>query len=85
MDNLIVHKSSRVRELIERTDCGLWYLPPYNPELNPIEHLWSKAKSYLKKAGKRCWDELWLAVREAIRKVSPKECENYFKPRGHRI
>ncbi len=53
MDNLSVHKSRYVRELIERRGCELWFLPAYSPDLNPIEEAFSKAKGILKKAKAR--------------------------------
>jgi transposase len=66
MDNLSSHKGSRIRELIEEGGCELMYLPPYSPDLNPIEEAFSKLKALLRKAGartpeKRCWKR-WVGL-----------------------
>ena len=53
MDNLTAHKGDRIRELIESAGCELLYLPPYSPDLNPIEEAFSKIKGLLRKAGAR--------------------------------
>jgi transposase len=58
MDNLQAHNGERVRELIEERGCGLLYLPPYSPDLNPIEEAFSKIKSLLRKAEARSREAL---------------------------
>ena len=83
MDNLAAHKCEGVREAIESVGCELWYLPPYSPDLNPIEKLWSKVKAYLRRAALRDWHQITQAVKDAIRAVSPKECCNYFNSCGY--
>ena len=62
MDNLAAHKCAGVREAIESVGCELWYLPPYSPDLNPIEKLWSKIKSHLRRAALCDWDQIKQAV-----------------------
>lgn len=83
MDNLASHKVAGVREAIEAADCELWYLPPYSPDLNPIEKLWSKVKAWLRQASETTFSNLSKAVGDALRNVQPKECENYFISCGY--
>ncbi|MEM1356334.1 MAG: transposase, partial [Planctomycetota bacterium] len=78
MDNLPAHKVAGVREAIETAGCDLWYLPPYLPDLNPIEKLWSKLKSWLRRVEAKTFDTLSDAVAAALRAVTPEECTNYF-------
>jgi transposase len=59
MDNLSAHKGERVKELIEQRGCELLYLPPYSPDLNPIEEAFSKVKRILRKAESRMCGRLW--------------------------
>jgi transposase len=82
MDNLPAHKVSGVREAIEEAGCDLWYLPPYSPDLNPIEKLWSKVKAWLRRVEARTFDALSDAVADALRAVTPDECRNYFTSCG---
>lgn len=83
MDNLAAHKRPRVRELIEAAGGTLLLLPPYSPDLNPIELAFSKLKSLLRKAGKRTVDGLWEFLGRALDAFSPQECLNYMKHCGY--
>lgn len=83
MDNLGAHKVTGVAEAIEARGACLWYLPPYSPDLNPIEKLWSKIKSKLRQLGARTWSGLVEAVTEAFQLVHPDECQNYFRSCGY--
>jgi len=83
MDNLSAHKAAGVEEAIERAGASVWWLPPYSPELNPIEKLWSKIKSWLRRAAADTLDGLILATGEAFRAVANDECANYFKACGY--
>ncbi len=83
MDNLPSHKVSGVRQAITAAGAQLLYLPPYSPDLNPIENLFSKIKSYLRKRAERTIGGLWDAIGEAISTVSPKDCENCFRHAGY--
>lgn len=83
MDNLSSHKRVEVREAIEAAGCELRYLPPYSPDLNPIELAFAKLKSLLRKAGKRTIDELWKFLGEAVDLFSPQECLNYMRHCGY--
>lgn len=84
MDNLPSHKVSGVRQAIEATGATLRYLPPYSPDLNPIEQFFSKLKSLLRKAAARTIDELIRAVANALQQFSPTECENFIANSGYR-
>jgi transposase len=78
MDNLSSHKGPRVRELIEGRSCELMYLPPYSPDLNPIEEAFSKIKGLLRKAEARSRDALVEAMGRAISTVTPRDAEGFF-------
>ncbi len=82
-DNLGSHKVAGVREAIEAKGAELRYLPPYSPDLNPIEKMFSKLKALLKKAAKRTIGELWNEIGKLLDTFSPTECENYFKAAGY--
>lgn len=83
MDNLGSHKAAGVEEAIERVGASVWYLPPYSPDLNPIEKLWSKIKSWLRRAAADTLDGLTRAAGEAFRAVGADECANYFTSCGY--
>jgi transposase len=83
MDNLPAHKRSTVEEALKRVRCRLLYLPPYSPDLNPIELAFSKLKSMLRKAGKRTVDGLWEFLGQALDAFSPQECLNYMRHCGY--
>ena len=83
MDNLSSHKIKGVREAIESAGCDLWYLPPYSPDFNPIEKLWSKVKSWLRRVSATSFNALSNAVADALNAVKPQECTNYFRSCGY--
>lgn len=83
MDNLASYKITGVREAIESAGCDLWYLPPYSPDLNPIEKLWSKVKTWLRRVSAASFDTLSDAVADALNAVDSQECTNYFKSCGY--
>ena len=83
MDNLSSHKVAGIREAIEAAGGELRYLPPYSPDLNPIEQLFAKIKALLRKAAARTLDALMAAIADALTKVSPKECTNYLANQGY--
>ena len=78
MDNLASHKVAGVREAIEATGARLLYLPPYSPDLNPIEQAFAKLKAMLRKAAARSIETLWRLIGRLIRRFPPHECANYF-------
>lgn len=83
MDNLPAHKAAGVRIAIEAVGAQLRYLPPYSPDLNPIENAFAKFKALLKTAAARTLESLWNAVAHALRQFTPAECRNYFIPAGY--
>ena len=85
MDNLSSHKVMGVRERIEAVGAQLLYLPPYSPDLNPIEMAFSKLKAHLRAASARTFDALWQAVGSICDLYDPQECWNYFKAAGYAL
>lgn len=83
MDNLSSHKAAGIREAIEAAGADLWYLPPYSPDMNPIEKLWSKVKAWLRRAAGRTFEELIGVIGQALRAVSLEECQGYFRSCGY--
>jgi transposase len=84
MDNLPSHKVVGIREAIEAAGAELRYLPPYSPDLNPIEQFFAKLKALLRKAAARTIDALFAAIADALTAVSPQECQNYLANQGYR-
>ena len=85
MDNLPAHKVAGVCELIEQCGAKLIYLPPYSPDLNPIEKCWSKIKTYLRRAKARTREELEKALREALLLITEEDAQGWFKSCGYAI
>ncbi|WP_425278150.1 IS630 family transposase [Azotobacter salinestris] len=83
MDNLPAHKVAGVRQAIEGAGATLRYLPPYSPDLNPIEMAFSKLKALLRKAAARTVPELWQSIGEAIGQFSAQDCRHYFEAAGY--
>jgi transposase len=84
MDNLSAHKGERVRELIEGRGCELLYLPPYSPDLNPIEEAFSKIKDLMRKAEARSRQTLLEALGAAISALSAQDARGFFEHCGYR-
>lgn len=78
MDNLPAHKNDGVRRIIEAAGAKLRYLPPYSPDLNPIEMAFAKLKAHLRKAAERSIPALWDRIGSTLNLVSPGECANFF-------
>ncbi len=85
MDNLPAHKVAGVRAAIRAAGASVLYLPPYSPDLNPIEQLFAKLKALLRKAAARTRGTLWRAIGEALDEVSPRECRNYIANGGYEL
>ena len=83
MDNLASHKVTGIREAIDEVGASVWYLPPYSPDLNPIEKLWSKVKTWLRRIAARTVQGLIHAVGDALRAVDANECRAYFRSCGY--
>jgi transposase len=85
MDNLGAHKGERVRELVESRGCELLYLPPYSPDLNPIEEAFSKVKGLLRGAGSRTRGALIEAMGRALDAVASRDARGFFEHCGYRL
>ena len=85
MDNLGSHKVAGVREAIEARGACVLYLPPYSPDLNPIEQSFAKLKALIRKAAARTRDALWTAIGQFLDRFTPQECANYFAHAGYAL
>ena len=83
MDNLSAHKTQKVRELVEGAGCELLYLPPYSPDLNPIEEAFSKIKSIVRKAEARTREALVEALGPALSSVTQEDASGFFEHCGY--
>lgn len=83
MDNLPAHKVARIRQAIAAVGASVLYLPPYSPDLNPIEQMFAKLKALLRKAAARTRDGLWEAIGRLIETFSSPECQNYIQNSGY--
>jgi transposase len=83
MDNLPVHKAPGVREMIEAVGATLLYLPPYSPDLNPIEQAFSKLKAHLRKAAETTVPGLLRRIGRVLTTFSPHECRNFLRHAGY--
>ena len=84
MDNLSVHKSETVREIIEGAGAEVLYLPPYSPDFNPMEEAFSKIKNLLRKAGARVREALIEAIGEALSEITEDDARAFFEHCGYR-
>jgi transposase len=85
MDNLSAHKSDQARATIEARGVQLIFLPPYSPDLNPIEKCWAKMKAALRAAKARTWDDLVAALRDALLSVSRSDVLAWFAHCGYEM
>jgi len=83
MDNLSVHKSEWVRDLVEGRGCQLWLLPSYSPDMNPIEEAFSKAKNLIRKAKARTLEALFAVTARALEAVSEEDAHGFFEACGY--
>ncbi len=83
LDNLAAHKGERARQLIEGRGCELLFLPPYSPDLNPIEEAFSKVKALLRGAGARTRKALVEAIGRALAAVTARDARGFFKHCGY--
>ncbi len=83
LDNLGSHKVAGVREAIEARGASLVYLPPYSPDLNPIEQAFAKLKALLRKIAARTVAALWDALGNILGRFTPQECANYLANAGY--
>jgi transposase len=83
MDNLGSHKSQAVRKAIRTVGAKLFFLPPYSPDLNPIEQVFAKLKTLLRKADERTVEDTWRRIGTLLEAFTPKECSNYIVNAGY--
>jgi transposase len=83
LDNVGFHKSERAEQLLKTKGARLLFLPPYSPDLNPIEMAFSKLKSLLRKRAARSFDKITKALGDIITLFSVNECRNFFKAAGY--
>ena len=83
MDNLQCHKRADAVRAIERAGAAVAYLPPYSPDLNPIENAFSKLKGLVRSAGERTVERLWSLLGRSLDAFTPDECRNYFRHCGY--
>lgn len=85
MDNLSSHKGDRIRELIENAGAELRFLPPYSPDLNPIEMVFSKVKQLLRSLACRTKDALWRSMQRVLDAITPSDTANCFRHAGYTL
>jgi len=83
MDNLSSHKNKAVRAAIRTAGAKLFFLPPYSPDLNPIEQAFSTLKTLLRKANARSIQQVEKCIAKLLEQISPGECINYFREAGY--
>lgn len=82
LDNLATHKNAAAAKALREAGCWFLFLPPYSPDLNPIEMAFSKLKAHLRRIGARTFTDMFLALTEICDLFSPEECWNYFRAAG---
>lgn len=85
LDNLVIHKQPAVRAAIEVVGATVRYLPPYSPDLNPIEQAFAKLKAFLRAARPRSFDDVCALMRDAMPRFTPTECGHYMQHAGYRV
>lgn len=82
LDNLATHKNKDAADALRAHGCWFLFLPPYSPDLNPIEQVFSKLKAHLRKVGARTFTDVFNAIGRICTLYDPQECWNYFKAAG---
>lgn len=85
LDNLGAHKASRIEEIARECGAKVIWLPPYSPDFSPIEQMWSKLKTFLRKAKARTSEELDRAVSEGLQMITENDCRSWFKHCGYQV
>jgi transposase len=85
MDNLSSHKRARTRELVEATGASVLFLPPYSPDLNPIEMVFAKVKHLLRSLACRTRDDLWRVMQSVLDQVTASDASNCFRHCGYTL
>ena len=85
LDNLGAHRASRIEQIAESCGAKVIWLPPYSPDFSPIEQMWSKLKTYLRKVKARTSEELDRAVAEGLQLITESDCRSWFKHCGYQV
>jgi transposase len=83
MDNLGSHKSAAIGHMIRAAGARLWFLPPYSPDLNPIEQAFAKIKHWMRTAQKRTIEDTWRHIGALVETIEAPECQNYLANAGY--
>ena len=83
LDRLQAHRGRAVARAVRRAGAGVWYLPPYSPDYNPIENIWPKVKGRLRTVAARTTEALWEALPLAVAAVTPQDCQHSFAHCGY--
>ena len=83
LDNLSAHKDKEALALIAAAGAEVWFLPPYSPDLNPIEKMWSKVKEFLRLAKARTFDALLAAIGNALKTITAQDAQGWFESCGY--
>jgi transposase len=83
LDNLSAHKDTQALDLIRSAGAEFWILPPYSPDFNPIEKMWSKIKEFLRDAKARTQETLFKAIAAALKTVTPQDARGWFTECGY--
>jgi transposase len=83
LDNLGSHKSAALRQIIKAAGARLWFLPPYSPDLNPIEQAFAKIKHWMRAAQKRSSTDTWRHIGKLVDTITAEECANYIANAGY--
>jgi transposase len=83
LDNLSTHHNTEAGKAIRDAGCWFLFLPPYSPDLNPIEQAFSKLKAHLRRIGARSFSQLFTAIGEICEMFSQQECWNYLRAAGY--
>lgn len=82
MDNMRSHYVKKVAEVLEKAGVELLYLPPYSPDFNPIEKMWSKINAILRKLKIHVYTELLAAIKSAFSRITSEDCHGWFSSTG---
>ena len=85
LDNLGAHRASRIEQIAASCGAKVMWLPPYSPDFSPIEQMWSKLKTYLRKVKARTSEELDRAVAEGLKLITGNDCRGWFKHCGYEV
>lgn len=83
LDNLAAHKDAEALDLIHAAGAEVWFLPPYSPDLNPIEKMWSKIKEFLRAAKARSFDTLLATIADALKTITAEDAQGWFESCGY--